>query len=74
MVGLEKLRGMDYLSFYMRTLYQQITDKFLSKLATTKEFDEKKIERLRSILADSKKMKADDIAQVFSGGIDDEIK
>ena len=65
---------MDYLSCYMTTLYQQITDKFLSKLATTKEFDEKKIERLRAILADSKKMKADDIALVFSGGIDDEIK
>jgi hypothetical protein len=65
---------MDYLSCYMPTLYQQITDKFLSKLATTKEFDEKKIERLRAILADSKKMKADDIAQVFSGGIDDEIE
>ena len=58
----------------MPTLYQQISEKFLAKLAERKEFDDKKIDQLRALLTDSKKLKADDLVKVFSGEADDEIK
>jgi hypothetical protein len=61
-------------SAYMQTLYQRIIDKFLSKLANSKEFDETKIDQLRVLFSDSRKLRADDLAQVFSGTADDEIK
>jgi len=58
----------------MPTLYQQISEKFLAKLAGRKEFEDKKIDLLRALLADSQKLKAEDFVKVFSGAVDDEIK
>jgi len=54
----------------MPTLHQQIVETFLGKLAGSKEFDAAKIEKLRTVLADSKKLKAEELVKVFveSGG------
>jgi hypothetical protein len=50
----------------MPTLHQQIADKFLAKLAASKEIDTGKIEQLRALLADGKKIKADEFVKIFS--------
>jgi hypothetical protein len=50
----------------MVTLQQQIAEKFLAKLKESKEVDASKIEQLRALLADSKKIKADDFIKIFS--------
>lgn len=50
----------------MPTLQQQIAEKFLAKLAESKDVDGEKIDLLRSLLTDSKKVKADDFVKVFS--------
>jgi hypothetical protein len=50
----------------MPTLQQQIAEKFLAKLALSSAIDADKIEQLRSLLADSKKPKADDFVRIFS--------
>jgi hypothetical protein len=54
----------------MPTLHQQIVEKFLGKLTSSKEFDAERIAKLRAVLADSKKLKADELVKVFveSGG------
>jgi hypothetical protein len=54
----------------MPTLHQQIVKKFLGKLGGSKEFDPEKIEKLRAVLADGKKLKAEELVKVFveSGG------
>ena len=49
----------------MATLQQQIAEKFLVKLAESKVVDAEKIDRLRKLLADSKKLKADDLVNIF---------
>jgi hypothetical protein len=48
------------------TLQQQIADKFLTRLAGSTDVDAERIDRLRSLLADSKKLKAEDLVKVFS--------
>ena len=50
----------------MATLQQQIAEKFLAKLAESKDVDAGKIEQLRKLLADTKKLKAHDFVKVFS--------
>ena len=50
----------------MVTLQQQIAEKFLSKLAESKEVDTEKIDQLRTLLADNKKVKAEDFLKIFS--------
>ena len=54
----------------MPTLHRQIVEKFLGKLADSKEFDAEKIQKLRTVLADGKKLKAEELVKVFveSGG------
>jgi hypothetical protein len=49
----------------MPTLQQQIAEKFLGKLAESENVDDAKIKQLRILLADSKKLKADDLVKVF---------
>lgn len=49
----------------MPTLQQQIAEKFLGRLAESKDIDGVKIEQLRILLADGKKLKADDLVKVF---------
>jgi hypothetical protein len=50
----------------MATLQQQIAEKFLAKLEETKQLDAEKIEQLKKLLADSKKLKADEFVKIFS--------
>ena len=50
----------------MATLQKQIANKFLSKLVESKDVDAEKIDQLRTLLADTKKLKADDLVKIFS--------
>jgi hypothetical protein len=50
----------------MATLQQQIAEKFLAKLAESKQVDAEKIEQLGQLLADAKRVKADDFVKIFS--------
>lgn len=50
----------------MATLQQKIAEKFLAKLAKSKDVDAAKIVELRTLLADNKKPKADDFVRIFS--------
>jgi hypothetical protein len=50
----------------MATLHQQITEKFLAKLAESNDVDCERLSQLRILLAGGKKVKADDLVKVFS--------
>jgi hypothetical protein len=50
----------------MATLQQTIAEKFLVKLADSKDMDGAKIDELRTLLADGKKPKAEDFVRIFS--------
>jgi hypothetical protein len=50
----------------MVTLQQQIAKKFLAKLSESKDVDKEKIDQLRTLLADGKKVKAEDLVRIFS--------
>ena len=50
----------------MPTLQEQITEKFLAKLADSKDVDAEKIDQLRTLLSSSKRPKADDFVRVFT--------
>lgn len=50
----------------MATLQQLIAEKFLAKLAESNDVDAGQIEQLKKLLADTKKLKADDFVKVFS--------
>jgi hypothetical protein len=56
----------DQLESIMATLQQKIAEKFLAKLAESKKVDTDKIDQLRTLLADSKKLKAEEFVKVFS--------
>lgn len=58
----------------MATLHQQIAEKFLAKLVGSKEIDAGQIERLRVLLADSKKLKAEEFVTIFTQSEGDDIK
>ena len=50
----------------MATLQQTITAKFLAKLTESQDVDADKVAKLRSLLADNKKPKAEDFVKIFS--------
>jgi hypothetical protein len=50
----------------MATLQQHIANKFLAKLAESKDFDPTKIGQLKTLLADGKKVKAEDFVKIFA--------
>jgi len=50
----------------MPTLQEQIAEKFLAKLAESNDVDADKIDQLRTLLANSKKPKADDFVKIFT--------
>jgi len=50
----------------MATLQQKIAEKFLARLAKSKDVDAATIVELRTLLADNKKPKADDFVRIFS--------
>lgn len=58
----------------MTTLQQKIAEKFLAKLAESKDMDTESINQLRNLLADSKKLKADDLVKIFSFPADGDLK
>jgi hypothetical protein len=49
----------------MSTLQQQIAEKFLTKLAESKDLHSETIEQLRILLSAGKKPKADEIVKIF---------
>lgn len=54
------------LVFLVAKLQQQIAEKFLARVAESKEVDAEKIDQIRSLLADGKKIKPDDFVKIFS--------
>jgi hypothetical protein len=59
----------------MPTLQQQIANKFIDKLAkATTERDAAKVEQLRALFGDGKKLKPDDLVNLFSLPSEPEIK
>jgi hypothetical protein len=58
----------------MTTLYQQISESFLTRLSSAKAVDSKMIEQLRMLFADGKKLKTEDLVKIFSGVDAGEIK
>jgi hypothetical protein len=58
----------------MATLQQQIAEKFLAKLAQSKAVDAEKLDQLRTLLADGKKLKADDFVKIFSAPAGGDLK
>ena len=49
----------------MSTLQKQITEKFLAKLAESKDLHRETIDQLRVLMATGKKPKADEIVKLF---------
>jgi hypothetical protein len=58
----------------MATLYQQIGEKFLAELKKSKDVGAKKLEALRPLFAEGKKLKADDLVKIFNSAEEDEVK
>jgi hypothetical protein len=58
----------------MLTLYQQIAEKFLSRLAESKEADTNRIDLLRRALADGKRVKAEYFVKIFSAPAGGDLK
>ena len=58
----------------MATLQQQIAEKFLTKLAESNRVDAEIIDQLRRLLADNKKLKADDLVKIFSLSAGEDLK
>lgn len=50
----------------MATLQQKIAEKFLTKLAQSEDVDDESVAKLRTLLTDGKKPKADDFIKIFS--------
>jgi hypothetical protein len=53
------------------SLYQQIAEKFLTKLAESKHADNERIRNLRVLFADGRKVKSDEFVNVFCAPVDD---
>jgi hypothetical protein len=58
----------------MTTLYQQIGEKFLAELEKSPDVSPQKLEALRPLFADSKKLKVDDLVKIFASTEEDEVK
>ena len=58
----------------MPTLYQEIGKKFLAELEKSKEVTAQKLEALRPLFADGKKLKADDLVNIFTSAEEDEVE
>jgi hypothetical protein len=54
------------LEVQMATLQQKIAEKFLAKLAESKDVETERIDKLRLLLAESKKLRVDDLVKIFS--------
>jgi hypothetical protein len=58
----------------METLQQKIASKFLATLSAGKALDEDKIEELRKLLANNKKLKAEDFIKIFAAPAGGDVK
>jgi hypothetical protein len=58
----------------MPTLEQQIGEKFLNKLAETGEVDAAKIDKLRVLLSDNKRVKPEDFIKIFAAPAGEDLK
>lgn len=58
----------------MPTVYQTIVDEFLAELAKAPEFDERKIDQLKQIIAAKKKPKPEELVALFSQPAGGQIK
>jgi hypothetical protein len=58
----------------MATLYRQIAEKFLARLAQSKNSDAERIDQLRLLLADGKKAKSEDFVKIFSSPAGGDLK
>jgi hypothetical protein len=58
----------------MATLHQKIADKFLARLAESKDADTEKIEQLRAQLGGGRKIKSEDFVKIFSAPAGGDIK
>ncbi len=56
------------------TLQQQIVEKFLAKLVESTDIDVEKIEQLKTLLSDDKKLKPDELVKIFSLPLGGHIK
>ena len=50
----------------MATLQQTIAERFLNKLAESKEVSADKVDQLRTLLAENKKLKPEELVRIFS--------
>jgi hypothetical protein len=64
----------NYLEVAMPTFQQQISEKFLSKLAGCGEVDAAKIEKLRVLLSEYKRAKAEDFVKIFATPAGEDLK
>jgi hypothetical protein len=58
----------------MTTLYQQIGEKFLAELEKSKDVSSQRLEALRPLFAEGKKLKPDDLVKIFTSAEEDEVK
>jgi hypothetical protein len=58
----------------MTTLYQQIGEKFLAELSNSKDVSAQKLEALRPLFAEGKKLKPDDLVKIFTSAEEDDVK
>ena len=58
----------------MRTLYQQIGDKFLVELQNSTDVGPRMLEALKPLFAEGKKLKSDDLVKIFTSAGEDEVK
>lgn len=56
------------------TIQQQIREKFLISLAASGVVDANKIAKLRDLMGDGRKLKADDVVKLFSLPASDDLK
>ena len=58
----------------MPTLHHKIAEAFLSQLAEFDHLDAERIEQLRTLLTDDKKVKAEGLVKIFSSSESEDIK
>jgi len=56
------------------TLQQTIAEKFLAKLQADQSLDDSKLDQLRKLMEEGKKLKADDFINIFTVPAEGEVK
>jgi hypothetical protein len=58
----------------MPTLQQQVADKFVERLSESGALDTERVDQLRTLLTNNKKIKADDLVKLFSQPLGNDVK